>query len=480
MHWRSSVHLPFYYFLAALTLLRLLTIPFFGLGVDEAHYVLYGKELSLSYFDHPPLVGWVQFVFTSLFGEGAFGARISAVLIGVAASLMLYGLIWRISGNAVTSMVAALALNTAFIFNALFMMLLPDTLLFLLLIPVIYATLQLERENTLLHWLILGVLLGLAGLAKYTAVLFIVPIALYFLLKRRFDLFITPKMLPGIVLALVVISPVLIWNFQNDWISFTYQSDHVVGSDTINWIGFGQSVAAQFAAYSPLLFPVAFFGLYKAYRSRNDLLLLSALFGTVLILFFTYASLYKPALPHWSAPFYLLFIPIGSYFLWESSKGARNYLKGAIALSGLVTVVLYAELIFKFVPFGDYQSIHRDIYGFDTIMKEANALIDDPAAQAVAVTNWTLASRTLYYNMPYTAEAYLIDKRYDQFDFWQKSSPLGKELLFITTKAFSADIGATMHCDTVELLKQFDITLNGKMVNRVKIVSCTNFKGLKK
>ena len=32
----------------------------FGLTVDEAHYVLYGKIIDFSYVDHPPLVGWVQ------------------------------------------------------------------------------------------------------------------------------------------------------------------------------------------------------------------------------------------------------------------------------------------------------------------------------------------------------------------------------------------------------------------------------------
>ena len=31
-----------------------------GLSVDEAHYLLYALHPALSYFDHPPLVGWVQ------------------------------------------------------------------------------------------------------------------------------------------------------------------------------------------------------------------------------------------------------------------------------------------------------------------------------------------------------------------------------------------------------------------------------------
>ena len=49
--------------IAAFTAVRLAVAPTFGLGTDEAHYVLYAKHLALSYFDHPPLVGWTHALF---------------------------------------------------------------------------------------------------------------------------------------------------------------------------------------------------------------------------------------------------------------------------------------------------------------------------------------------------------------------------------------------------------------------------------
>ena len=42
---------------AALHLLVAGRVP---LSADEAHYALYGLHLDWSYFDHPPLVGWLQ------------------------------------------------------------------------------------------------------------------------------------------------------------------------------------------------------------------------------------------------------------------------------------------------------------------------------------------------------------------------------------------------------------------------------------
>jgi 4-amino-4-deoxy-L-arabinose transferase-like glycosyltransferase len=470
----NNPHKNFLYFISFVALLRLTLAPFVGLGVDEAHYVLYALNLDLSYFDHPPLVGWIQYIFTSIFGTNEFGARVASIVIGFATSIFIYKLIYDINKNTNEAFIATLALHASFLFNALFLMLMPDTLLFLLILPIIFTVIEIEKNNKLSSWILLGVLLGLAGLAKYTAVLFIVPIIIYIIIKKRYELFYTPKIIPSIIIAFIIILPVIIWNIQNDWSSFAYQSTHVVGSNTINWGGFATSIAAQIGAYNPFLAPLAFYGLYKSLRSQNSTLFLTALFGLVLIVFFTYASLYKPALPHWSALFYMLFIPLGTYYMLKISK---KYLKFAIAFGLILSTIAYAELGFKFIPQPDYKSLHRDIYGWDTIMKKANEFVKD--TDAIGVTNWTLASRAMYYNRDFNSKVYLIDARDDQFDVWQKEKPIGKDLIIINTDSFKKDIDAYMKCDKVIKHSEFDIMLSSSKVNTIELIRCKNYQGLK-
>jgi 4-amino-4-deoxy-L-arabinose transferase-like glycosyltransferase len=468
-------HKLFLYFITFVAILRLILAPFVGLGVDEAHYVLYGLNLDLSYFDHPPLVGWIQYFFTSLFGINEFGARVGAIIIGFFVSVFIYKLIYDINKSAKEAFIAVLALHASFLFNALFIMLMPDTLLFLLILPIIFTVIKLEKTDSLSMWILLGLLLGLAGLSKYTAALFVVPIILYFILKKRYELFFTSKIIISIAIALLIISPVIIWNIQNEWISFTYQSTHVIGAKHINWSGFFSSIGAQIGAYNPFLFPIAFYGLFKATKSENDTLFLSSLFGWVLIIFFTYASLYKTALPHWSALFYMLFIPIGTFYLLNFKK----YLKFAIGFGLFLSFISYAELGFKFIPLPDYQSLHRDIHGWDKIIKKANEEIKNPKKEAVAVTNWTLASRAMFYNKDYNTSVYLIDDRNDQFDIWQKGSPIGKDLIVINTHFFKKDIAEYMKCDKVIPRNKFDIILNSHKVNTIELTTCQNYQGLK-
>nr|WP_321265462.1 glycosyltransferase family 39 protein [uncultured Sulfurimonas sp.] len=472
----NNPHKNFLYFISFVALLRLALAPFVGLGVDEAHYVLYALNLDLSYFDHPPLVGWVQYIFTSIFGTNEFGARVAAIIIGFVTSIFIYKLIYDINKNTNEAFIAVLALHASFLFNALFLMLMPDTLLFLLILPIIFTVIKIEQNNTLSSWLVLGILLGLAGLAKYTAILFIAPIIIYIIIKKRYELFYTPKIIPSIIIAFIIILPVIIWNIQNDWSSFAYQSSHVVGSSTIDWNGFVTSLGAQIGAYNPFLAPLAFYGLYKALMSKNSTLFLTALFGLVMIVFFTYASLYKPALPHWSALFYMLFIPIGTFYILQVST---KYLKFAIGFGLILSTISYAELGFKFIPQPDYKSLHRDIYGWNTIMKKANEHIKDKKTQAIALTNWTLASRALYYNRNFNSRVYLIDDRDDQFDVWEKEKPFGKDLIIINTDAFKKEINTYMKCDKVVKLSEFDIILNNSKVNTIELIRCNNYQGLR-
>ena len=79
------------------SLIRLLVAPFFGLGVDEAHYVLYAKYLDWSYLDHPPLMGWLHAPFLYIFGAHEFLASLPNILLFAATSYCGCVFIFRIN-----------------------------------------------------------------------------------------------------------------------------------------------------------------------------------------------------------------------------------------------------------------------------------------------------------------------------------------------------------------------------------------------
>ena len=168
------------------TAIRLIVSPLFGLGVDEAHYVLYAKYLDFSYLDHPPLTGWLHAPFFYLLGANEFLARLPAILLFAAASCFVYLFMLRITNSANYSLIAVLSVNCSFLLNALGIMLLPDSILLFLIFPLIFLTERIVRAKKTADFILLGLLLGLMGLAKYTSILLVPPLILFFLLGEIF------------------------------------------------------------------------------------------------------------------------------------------------------------------------------------------------------------------------------------------------------------------------------------------------------
>jgi 4-amino-4-deoxy-L-arabinose transferase-like glycosyltransferase len=472
-----------FFLIGFFTLIRLFVAPFFGLGVDEAHYVLYARYLDWSYVDHPPLVGWVHVPIFYLLGTNEFLARLPAILIFAAASYCAYLFILRITQSIQLSLMSVLALNCSFMLNALGLMLLPDSFLLLFIFLLIFIAEKIDREEKPLDFILLGVLLGLMGLAKYTSILLVPPLIIFFLMKKRYEVLFSPYMFLAALIAFIIIIPVIYWNITHDFISFRYQGSHVFGSLATSLKNFIESLAAQFGAYSPFLFVIAFYGFLKALRSPNTYMRLAVLFGGTIMVFFMLTSFSERTLPHWPSVFYLLFIPIGTYTLLQhQEKWKRNFLYFSVGFSLVLTLFIYVELAGKFFVFPDYKSPFRDIYGFPAIAKQADEILKkdiSAAPKAIAVSNWTMGSRTMYYNLLYKNEVFVIDNRKDQFDVWQKNEPLGYDLLFINTHFNDLDIKKHVRCELDNVAGKTDLLLNGAKVDTVEFVWCHNYQGVK-
>ena len=142
----------------------------------------------------------------------------------------------------------------------------------------------------------------------------------------------------------------------------------------------------------------------------------------------------------------------------------------------------YTEVAGKFFKYPDYKSPFRDIYGFSQIAGQADIILknDKTAAhKAIAVSNWTMGSRTMYYSLPYKNEVFVIDYRKDQFDVWEKHFPQGYDLLFLNTHFHELNIEKYVNCDRIEKAGKIDLLINCAKVDTVEYVWCRNYRGTK-
>jgi 4-amino-4-deoxy-L-arabinose transferase-like glycosyltransferase len=453
--------LRYYWVLILPALLQVLLSQEFGLGVDEAHYMLYAKHLDWSYFDHPPLIAWVHLFFNSAFGWNEFSARLPAIALGYLASLEVYHYLRGKNFCEEAALAGALSLSASFLLFALQLFLLPDTFLIVGIFVLIKAVEGVVARGRAGDWLRLGFVLGLLGLAKYTSVLFVIPVAWYLMEKRGARIFKDRGLYFAVAIALVMIGPVLYWNGTHDWISFKYQIAHVNGGG-LHPRAFWESLAGQIGAYNPLLFALAAYGFWKSWKLRKSGFALEFYLMLTIFVFFVKSSFSEPILPHWTAPFFALAIPLGAAvhvkkFYW------------AAAFGWLLIFAVHTEFAFHWIPAAT--PAYRDICGYRELADRAVDRSDD--GMMIAVTNWTYASRMMFY-LEDRRDVVVLDNRRDQFDLWQRRSPQGQDVLILLF-SFDGESPAKFPCRLREDRGSYTAEVNGREVYHVNFLLCRGY-----
>ncbi len=72
---------------------RLMFAASLGLGVDESYMVAAGRELQLSYFDHPPIAWWLAWGAAHLAGnDSAIVVRLPFIALFALSTVLMYRL----------------------------------------------------------------------------------------------------------------------------------------------------------------------------------------------------------------------------------------------------------------------------------------------------------------------------------------------------------------------------------------------------
>jgi 4-amino-4-deoxy-L-arabinose transferase-like glycosyltransferase len=446
--------------------LQLLVFWSFDLGVDEAHYMLYARHLDLSYFDHPPLVGWVHFLFNSVFGENLFSARLPAILAGAFSSWQLFRFLGEQGFSERASAWGTFAFGLCFQFFVLNLFLLPDTLCLALIWPLLRASVRVGERPSLMAWLRLGFWLGLMGLSKYTAVFFLVPVAAVILPRQGFSFWKDKGFYAAILLALLVISPVLQWNQQRDWLSFRYQGAHVLGGEH-GLRSFFQSLAAQFALYSPFLWPFSLIGFRDLFRRQRDEARFAFWTAAVVGVFFLFSSWQSTVLPHWPSLFYLFTIPWGVALVFEK----REKIAKAAALATAALVGALCFLLVTGLGYGIPGAL-KEVGGWPSFLGEVKTRLQSDR-DGVGFLNWTYGSRALYYGRDFENRIFILDDRFDQFDLWNSNPVQGRDLWIVQFSYDERELGDIVRCSSLGEKEKIPVSVRGFYLYDVLLQKCS-------
>lgn len=462
-------------------------------SIDEAHYAYYAFKLDFSYFDHPPLVGWIQWPLVAL-GAADGLIRLIPETLWLLSCLLARNITldlaptvpgWSDPSTREAAGAWAVALILlAPLMHVLAVGLLPDTLLMTLSLALMQLTIRLATaapgQRHLLRWCLLGLLLGLAGLAKYTAVLPAMAVIIILLWRGGFNTLLQVGPWLALLIAATLVAPVFYWNARHDWISFVYQLNHGTGGA---WQArrLAAFVGIQLAAYGPLLIFGSILGIRHVLKTR-------AWHAAGLLLFFLIPFAVTAllaggggSLPHWTAPAWLAITPFAALAIatrWQ--QGKRHLIQTLVWLQASLCLLAFTILFFAGIPGIDQKHALgkknpiADLWGWEQAGARAQKLAAEQQLASVAVSNWTLASRMAWYARP--LPIYVLDSRFDQFDLWFGQISAGSDSLFVNWSQMRFDLptkaGGFESCTLLETLEYRRL---GRTISDFSFYHCRNW-----
>ncbi len=338
---------------------------------EEGYYWNYAQHLDIGYLDHPPLVGWLIWISTSLFGHSEFIVRIGALICWFVTGYYAHKLASAVYDDRVAlNALLIVATLPVFFFFGLFMM--PDPPLIASWAGALYYLHAALIEEKRAAWLGVGIFMGLGLLSKYTIALLGAATLLYLLFngQSRKWLF-RPDPYLAFLLVILFFSPVIIWNAQQDWASFVFQGPRRFKG------GFDFDLPEMIGAILILLTPVGLAAAVAAITSgrtsafeqqdvkgKRSYRLLLAL-TLVPLSVFVFFSLYRNIKLNWTAPIWLGLLPYMGAILtpgngWRYGKWAawaRSAWPGTVIVIPLVYGALlhYLTLGFPGIPYPLYK-----------------------------------------------------------------------------------------------------------------------------
>jgi 4-amino-4-deoxy-L-arabinose transferase-like glycosyltransferase len=321
-----------------------------GLGFDESYMVGNARQLMLGYVDHPPLHAWIAWLAQTLAGnDAAVVVRLPFILLFAGSTWLMFRLTARLFGAA-AGVWSVIVFNIAPVFSlAHASWVLPDGPLIFFLLAAANAVARILFDDTpparpVLWWVAAGAFGGLALLSKYTAAFFFVGVLVYLVSmpSARRQLATAGPWL-GVVAALVVFSPAIVWNAEHGFAGFIFQGGRIANPspDVVRLL---QEIGGQLLYLTPWLgVPLAISLLTALRAGRADgkgwLLALLAI-GPIAV--FTVLALFARSLPHWSMPGWLFAIPLFGRDAVALAARRPVFARGYMAAATAVFVILLA------------------------------------------------------------------------------------------------------------------------------------------
>ena len=427
-------------FLLAISLFRIYYIlsgPL-NLGPDEAHYWEWSRRLDLSYYSKGPMMAYLIYIGTAVFGDTVFGIRFMAVIFSLLSSVFLF-ILGKSLADERTGLFSAIVFQIIPLFSAfgiLFTIDSPFIFFWILSLYLFWKALgkngltdlppgEKHQTGSMVCWVLLGISIGFGLLTKYTMAFFYLSAFLFFLFARgQKKLFFTKGPYVAFLTSLLIFSPVIIWNMQHGWVTFRHTAGqaHLADGFQISLNSLIEFIGSQFGVITPFLLILMLSALWSLRKKREGSFLFW--FAAPVLVFFVLKSIQGKVQANWAMPGYITgIIAFSAVYLKDFSSyrtGKKIFISLAILLSVATTAVAHYPMMLKLPP--DLNPAAR-LYGWKDLGTEVTKIYeqmrDNNRPVFIFSDRYQISSELAFYVKGHPV-TYCVNRgrRMNQYDLW--------------------------------------------------------------
>ena len=181
--------------------------------IDTRELLAWGREFPTGTFKHPPLMFWFGGIVDAIFGPHAFWSVLWSQVLNAIGVYYCWLILCRVtSRNIATLMAVYLGTSLTYSIYSLAYALNADMIQIAFWAAILFHLIRAIETNHWRHWLALGLAVGMAILAKYTAFLFLAALALSVLFDAKTRTILTrPGAWAALIIAGLLVLPHGLW-----------------------------------------------------------------------------------------------------------------------------------------------------------------------------------------------------------------------------------------------------------------------------
>lgn len=337
--------------------LAICAFPFeYGYFRDELYYIALSHHLDWGYIDVPPLLPFCITLLRYTIGNSLFAIHLFSAMMGVFVLIITWMMVKKMGGKLFSQVLVFVCVILAPFYISTSSMCTYDCLNQVFWALALYSMVALLVSENKKQWIYFGIAVGLGLMSKFDMLWLGAGIAIALILTSQRKYFLTWQFWLGGIIALLIVSPYLIWIATHDFITIEYFINY---SSQTQPITIFERIKEQVLALNPLTFPVWGMGLYYFLFNKTGKkfkLLGIAYFIVIFLCALLHTKFYL------SLPYYVVLFAGGALF-FESNVVKSSWLKitynGLIIVSGILLVPFVRPIlpIPIFVKYSDFFGI---------------------------------------------------------------------------------------------------------------------------